>query len=82
MSPPATALVLLVAVNDMSRRPVSCPDVLSTIQCYVDCECEVMVMLTIAAHLDACPACAAELATLRWLKAAVRRCGSAPESGP
>jgi anti-sigma factor RsiW len=39
-------------------------------------------MLVIASHLDECPACAAELAMLRWLKAAVRRCACAPESRP
>ncbi len=59
---------------------VSCVEVLAVIQCYVDCECDVTTMLVIAAHLDGCCECCAELATLRWMKAAVRRCGGAPES--
>jgi anti-sigma factor RsiW len=48
--------------------------VLVIIQCYVDCECDVTTMLTIATHLDACSACREELDGLRALKAAVRRC--------
>jgi anti-sigma factor RsiW len=58
----------------------SCPEVLIVIQCYVDCECDVDTMLTIASHLDRCAHCADELETLRWLKSAVRRCAGAPES--
>ena len=52
----------------------SCLEVLVIIQCYVDCECDVTTMLTIATHLDACPACREELDGLRALRAAVRRC--------
>jgi hypothetical protein len=52
----------------------SCREVLAIIQCYVDCECDVITMVMIAGHLDVCDACGAELRTLRWLKAAVRRC--------
>ena len=58
----------------------SCIEVLAIIQCYVDCECDVDTMLVIAAHLDCCPGCCDELASIRWLKAAVRRCSGAPES--
>ena len=54
-----------------------CREVLAVIQCYVDGECDVLTMLAIAAHLDACGACTDELESLRWLKAAVRRCAGA-----
>jgi len=63
----------------------SCHEVLAVIQCYVDTECDVSTMLVVAAHVDCCHACAGELESLRWLKAAVRRCGGAagaPESRP
>jgi len=70
-----------VAVPESSPAP-SCGDVMVVIQCYVDCECDVTTMLTVAAHLDCCDECAAELATLRALKAAVRRCARASESRP
>ena len=57
----------------LSTEP-SCAEVLAFIDWYVDCECDVTTMLTIATHLDACPACREELDALRALKAAVRRC--------
>jgi anti-sigma factor RsiW len=50
--------------------------VLVLIQCYLDCECDVQTMVVIAGHLDRCPRCAAEVQQLRWIKAAVRRCGA------
>jgi hypothetical protein len=59
---------------------LSCGQVLAVIDCYVDCECDAATMLVIAAHLDVCCDCCAELSRLRWLKSAVRRCGGAPES--
>jgi len=74
---PVAALVSVVDTDEPS-----CLEVLTVIQCYVDCECDVTTMLVIAAHLDRCQVCAEELATLRILKAAVRRCGRAPESLP
>ena len=74
---PVAALVSVVDTDEPS-----CLEVLTVIQCYVDCECDVTTMLVIAAHLDRCEVCAGELATLRILKAAVRRCGRAPESLP
>ncbi len=66
----------------MDTAEPSCLFVLTVIQCYVDGECDVTTMLAIAAHLDRCETCTEELATLRILKAAVRRCGRAPESLP
>jgi anti-sigma factor RsiW len=57
-----------------------CHDVLVLKHLYVDCECDVHTMLVIAAHIERCDECAEQLAQLRWLKAAVRRCGNAPES--
>jgi hypothetical protein len=65
----------------MSTRPVSCAEVLALIQCYLDCECDAVDMVVIAHHLDVCRFCSDELLALRWLKAAVRRCGSGRESG-
>jgi hypothetical protein len=67
--PPIEPLAFVVAANEPS-----CGEVLAIIQCYVDCECDVTTMVMIATHLDACERCDAELRTLRWLKAAVRRC--------
>ena len=55
----------------------SCGPVLAVIQCYVDVECDARTMVAIARHLDRCPTCRAELEVLRWLKAAVQRCGGA-----
>jgi len=63
----------------LSSQP-TCGEVLAVISCYVDCECDATTMLVIAAHLDVCCDCRAELWQLRWLKSAVRRCGGAPES--
>jgi anti-sigma factor RsiW len=63
-------LGLVVAASEPS-----CQEVLAIIQCYVDGECDVVTMVMIASHLDGCEHCDAELRTLRWLKAAVRRCG-------
>jgi anti-sigma factor RsiW len=59
--------------------------VLALIQCYVDGECDVSTAVAIGEHIERCPHCSAELASFRWLKAAVRRCngrGAAPESRP
>jgi hypothetical protein len=63
----------------LSAQP-SCGEVLAVINWYVDCECDATVMLVIAAHLDVCCECCEQLAQVRWLKSAVRRCGGAPES--
>jgi hypothetical protein len=59
---------------------LSCYEVLVVVQCYVDCECDCDTALEVAAHLEACPGCDAEVVTIRWLKAAVRRCAGASES--
>lgn len=67
--------------RQLSPEP-SCIEVLAVINWYVDCECDITTMLVIAAHLDACCGCCAELSQVRWLKSAVRRCGGAPESPP
>jgi anti-sigma factor RsiW len=56
--------------------------VISIIQCYVDGECDAHTALAIADHLDRCRHCQEELANIRWLKAAVRRCHGRPESPP
>ena len=64
----------------MTVSEPACHVVLAEIQCYVDYECEVFLMLAIAAHLDRCPECREELEALRWLKAAVRRCSGGAES--
>jgi len=63
----------------LSPHP-SCVEVLAVINCYVDCECDAMTMLVIATHLDWCCECGEQLAQMRWLKSAVRRCGGASES--
>jgi hypothetical protein len=65
----------------LSERP-SCVEVLAVINCYIDCECDATTMLVIAAHLDVCCDCCEQLAQMRWVKSAVRRCGGAPESAP
>ena len=82
MQPQLGPFALHVAETERARgmNETPCRDVLAVIQCYVDVECDVLTMLAIAAHLDHCCTCAEELETLRWLKAAVRRCGAAPES--
>lgn len=51
----------------------SCDDLVDDLQLYVDGECGVDTAVTVAAHLDRCPTCAEEVATYRWLKAALRR---------
>ena len=61
----------------LSQQP-SCVEVLAVINCYVDCECDATTMLVIAAHLDVCCDCCEQLAQMRWLKSAVRRCGGRP----
>jgi hypothetical protein len=60
----------------------SCAEVLALIDCYADCECDVMTMIVIAGHLDVCRECREELWQIRWIKSAVRRCGRASESRP
>lgn len=64
----------------MPGDETSCHEVLVIIQCYVDYECDVVTMLAVASHLQACKVCRDELETLRALKAAVRRCTGAAES--
>ncbi len=59
----------------MAREP-TCHEVLDVVQCYVDHECDLATMMAVAAHLDACDTCLAEVLMLRWLKAAVRRCAA------
>jgi hypothetical protein len=62
--------------------PTTCFHILGVIQVYADGECDVSIALAVASHLDTCPHCRAELASLRWLKSAVRRCHGRPESRP
>jgi anti-sigma factor RsiW len=52
--------------------------VLVIVHRYVDGECDLETALAVAAHLDACPECEHEVLEIRWLKAAVRRCGGRP----
>jgi anti-sigma factor RsiW len=56
-----------------------CCDVLVFVHRYVDGECDLETALAVAAHLDACPECGYEVLEIRWLKAAVRRCGRCPD---
>jgi anti-sigma factor (TIGR02949 family) len=51
-----------------------CSDVLVVIQCYADGECDLETAFAITVHLELCSDCQQQLLTLRWLKAAVRRC--------
>jgi anti-sigma factor RsiW len=55
-----------------------CCDVLVIVHRYVDGECDLETALAVAAHLDNCPQCEHEVLEIRWLKAAVRRCGGRP----
>jgi hypothetical protein len=70
-----------VRIAVLTAEP-SCAEVLALIDCYADCECDVMTMVLIARHLDGCRECCGELWQVRWIKSAVRRCGRAPESRP
>jgi len=49
---------------------------------YVDGECDLETALAVAAHLDACPDCGQAVLEIRWLKAAVRRCGRGSDGTP
>ena len=71
MCPACRPLGFLVTVAEPS-----CHEVIAVIQCYVDGECDLGMMMAVASHLDECDACLEELMALRWLKAAVRRCAT------
>ncbi|HEX5095179.1 MAG TPA: zf-HC2 domain-containing protein [Acidimicrobiia bacterium] len=80
---PPDAFLKSVFPTGETPGPTTCFHVLSVIQVYADGECDVTTAVAIAEHLDHCPICRDELASFRWLKAAVRRCGGAsraPES--
>jgi ribosomal protein L37AE/L43A len=66
----------------VARGELSCIEVLTVIQSYADCECDVDTMMVLAAHIEVCGECGDQLMQLRWIKAAVRRCSRAPESSP
>ncbi len=76
--------VLPTGENPPSRdlNFTACFHVLGIIQAYADGECDVAIALAVATHLDTCPHCRQELASVRWLKSAVRRCHGRPDSRP
>jgi hypothetical protein len=82
MRSPTRSFTMNVFPTGETPAPTTCFHVLGIIQVYADGECDVSIAMAVASHLDTCPHCREELESLRWLKAAVRRCHGRPDSGP